>query len=142
MAKPLSEDLRSRVIEAVQGGMSRRATAARFSVSPTSVVRWIGAWRSSGQVGPKPMGGDRRSGRVEALGGTILDAVKAQVDLTLAELAALLHERHEARVASSSVWRFLDRHAITIKKNRACRRTSSARCRRRTRGLACHAIRF
>jgi transposase len=142
MAKPLSEDLRSRVIEAVQGGISRRAAAARFSVSPTSVVRWIGAWRSSGQVGPKPMGGDRRSGRVEALGTTLLEAVKAQVDITLAELAALLHERHEARVAPSSVWRFFERHAITVKKNRARRRTITAGCRRRTRGLACHATRF
>ncbi|OKO74456.1 transposase, partial [Bradyrhizobium sp. NAS96.2] len=30
MAKPLSEDLRLRLIRAVEGGMSRRAAAERF----------------------------------------------------------------------------------------------------------------
>jgi transposase len=39
MAKPLSEDLRSRVIEAAEGGASRRAPAARFGVSASSTVR-------------------------------------------------------------------------------------------------------
>jgi transposase len=30
MAKPLSEDMRIRVVRAVEGGMSRRAVAERF----------------------------------------------------------------------------------------------------------------
>ena len=34
MATPLSEDLRIRIIQAVEGGMSRRAAAERFGVSP------------------------------------------------------------------------------------------------------------
>lgn len=39
MAKPLSEDLRTRVIGAVEEGMSRRAAAERFGISVASAVK-------------------------------------------------------------------------------------------------------
>ena len=39
MAKFLSEDLRSRVIAAVGGGLSRRAAAERFGVVAASAMR-------------------------------------------------------------------------------------------------------
>ncbi len=127
MAKPLSDDLRSRVIEAVEGGMSRRAAAARFGVSASSAVRWVAAWRAHGQAAAKRQGGDRRSRRIEAYGGAILAAVAARADITLEELAALLRERHGVRFAPSSVWRFLDRHAMTIKKTRPAKLAGAAR---------------
>jgi transposase len=41
MATPLSEDLRIRIIQAVEGGMSRRAAAERFGVSPSSAVCFV-----------------------------------------------------------------------------------------------------
>ena len=41
MAKSLSEDLRARVIAAVEGGLSRRAAAARFGIGAASAVRWV-----------------------------------------------------------------------------------------------------
>jgi transposase len=47
MATPLSEDLRIRIIQAVEGGMSRRAAAERFGVSPSSSVRFVSEWRQS-----------------------------------------------------------------------------------------------
>jgi transposase len=123
MAKPLSDDLRSRVIEAVEGGMSRRAAAARFGVSASSAVRWVAAWRGAGRVGAEPQGGDRRSHRIEAFGATVLAAVAAQVGIAPVELATPRRGRHGARFAPSSVWRFLDRHGGTVKTNRARRRT-------------------
>jgi len=39
MGKPLSDDLRSRLVAAVAGGLSRRAAAERFGVS---VCRCVG----------------------------------------------------------------------------------------------------
>ena len=39
MATALSVDLRSRVIAAVDGGMSRRRAASRFGVSYSSAIR-------------------------------------------------------------------------------------------------------
>ncbi len=45
MATPLSEALRIRIIQAVEGGMSRRAAAERFGVSPSSAVCFVSEWR-------------------------------------------------------------------------------------------------
>ena len=129
MARPLSEDLRSRLIAAVDGGMSRRAAAERFGVSAASAVRWVRAWRMTGAMCAKPQGGDKRSHRIETFRDTILAAVEAQVDITLTELAELLRREHRERFAPSSVWRFLDGHAMTVKKNRARQRAGAPRCR-------------
>jgi transposase len=119
MAKPLSEDLRIRVIRAVEGGMSRRAAAERFGVSPASAVRFVRDWRESGATSAKPQGGDQRSHRIEAHREVILGAIQAKPDLTLTEIADMLESKLGASFAPSSIWRFLDRHAITFKKNRA-----------------------
>jgi transposase len=85
-------------------------------VAAASAVRWVRAWRTSGTTRAKPQGGDKRSHRIEAYRDTILAAVEAQVDITLAELADLLRREHGESFAPSSVWRFLDRHAMTVKK--------------------------
>jgi len=122
MAKPLSEDLRVRIVAAVNGGMSRRAAAERFGVSAASAVRFAKEWAESGSVTAKPQGGDQRSHRIEAHRDFILSAIEAKPDLTLEEIAALLKSSRGVSFAPSSVWRFLDRHAITFKKNRARRR--------------------
>lgn len=119
MAKPLSEDLRIRIIQAVEGGMSRRAAAGRFGVSAASAVRFVSEWRQSGATSARPQGGDQRSQRIEACREIILSAIKAKPDMTLVEIAELLEAEAGVSCAPSSVWRFLDRHAITFKKNRA-----------------------
>jgi transposase len=122
MAKPLSEDLRLRVVQAVDGGMSRRAAAERFGISPSSAVRFVREWRESGSTRAKPQGGDQRSHRIEVHRELILRAIEAKPDLTLEEIAEMLKSAVGASFAPSSVWRFLDRHAVTFKKNRARRR--------------------
>ena len=116
MAKTLSEDLRSRVIAAVHSGMSCNAAARRFGIGVATSVRWVRVWRETGAMAAKPKGGDRRSHRIEAFGDFILSAIEAQVDITLAELADLLQREHGASFAPSTIWRFLNRHGISIKK--------------------------
>jgi len=119
MAKPLSEDLRVRIVWAVDSGMSRRAAAERFGVSASSAVRFVKEWAGSGSVAAKPQGGDQRSHRIEAHRAFILNAIEEKPDLTLVEIAELLKTQQGASFAPSSVWRFLDRHAVTFKKKRA-----------------------
>ena len=41
MGSPLSEDLRVRVIQAVEEGASRPQAAERFEVSASSAIRWV-----------------------------------------------------------------------------------------------------
>ena len=60
MGQPLSQDLRTRVVAAVSGGLSRRAAAERFGVSAATAVRWVHAVSTTGSCRAKPQGGDTR----------------------------------------------------------------------------------
>jgi transposase len=58
MGKPLSMDLRARVVGAISRGMSRRAAAAaaaaRFGVSAASAVRWAALQRDRVNAAGRP----------------------------------------------------------------------------------------
>jgi transposase len=115
MGRPLSNDLRERVVSAVSGGLSRRRAAAQFDVSVSSAIRWTRLSQRTGEVKPKPQGGDTRSARIEAHAALIFSLLEARRDMTLEELRAGLAERGVA-VAVSTLWRFFERHGITLKK--------------------------
>src|SRR3981189_1597356 len=59
MPKPYSDDLRERVIEAVEAGASRREAAESFNLCPSSAVKWLQRWRDTGSAKSKPTGGSR-----------------------------------------------------------------------------------
>ena len=122
-------DLRTRLVAAVSEGMSRRGAAERFGVSAASAVRWVEAVNTTGSVEAKPQGGDTRSHRIEAFSGVILAAVAAQKDISLVELADLLRVEHGASFGASTVWRCLNRHGMTFKKNSARSRAGAVRRR-------------
>src|SRR3546814_16842469 len=62
MASSYSQDLRDRVIDAVEvEGMSRRAAARRFGVSEASAIKWVQRYRRTGSRRPVGPGGHRRS---------------------------------------------------------------------------------
>ena len=52
MARPLSKDLRERIVAAVECGQSRRAAAGRFRVSVSCVIKLMQRWRETGSVDP------------------------------------------------------------------------------------------
>lgn len=118
MPKPLSMDLRERLISAVEDGMSRRSAARLFSVVPPTAIKWVDRQRLTGSVRPRARGGDHRSYRVEAHADEIL-ALAKDTDLTLAELVDYLRQTHGLTVAQSTIWCLLDRRDMTYKKNRA-----------------------
>lgn len=106
MGQPLSMDLRVRVVDAISGGMSRRAAAARFGVSAASAVRWASLARDPGRPTPRSQGGDTRSARTEANATRIFALHEATPDITLVELREALAADGIA-VAVSTLWRFL-----------------------------------
>jgi transposase len=57
MARPLSNDLRDRVVARVAAGETVRAVAAAFGGSVSSVVKWSQRWRATGKASHCPMGG-------------------------------------------------------------------------------------
>ncbi len=125
MAKSLSIDLRERLVSAVDGGMSRRSAARRFGVAASTAIKWVDQWRRTGTVAPRPRGGDRHSARIEAHADKVLGLIEETPDITLGELAGHLHEAHGLKVDPSTVWRLLDRHGMTFKKNRTRQRATA-----------------
>lgn len=117
MTKPLSLDLRRRIIRAVEKeGMTRRAAATRFSVAPSTVIELVRQWTQTGCCEARPQGGDRRSGRVEAHAAQILALVEETPDISLVEISERLLAAHGERFVPSVLCRFFDRHDITVKK--------------------------
>src|SRR5262245_61244240 len=57
MPRPYSNDLRARVIEALEAGASRREAADRYELSPSVVVIWAQRWEETGSVAARPSGG-------------------------------------------------------------------------------------
>jgi transposase len=114
-SKALSVDLRERVVATIAAGASCRAAAARFGVSTSSAIRWRALSREAGSVVPGPLGGDRRSLRIEAHAALILGLVERKSDMALTEIRA---ELAKAGVAAgvTTLWRFFRRHRITRKK--------------------------
>ena len=126
MARALSSDLRRRVVEAVDGGMSRRAAAERFGVGISTAINWVRRWRETGSWAARRPGGAVRAPQIDAFGEEILGLVDQTPDMTLAELAEHLERAHGLRVAPSTVWRFFERQGVTYKKRQRTRASRSA----------------
>lgn len=127
MAEPLSEDLRKRLIAAVEQGASRRAVAERFGVVASTVTKLVKHLERTGSLEPGKQGGDRRSERVEAHADEIKALVAATPDITLEEIASHLQQAHGETFVVSTIWRCLDRHGLTFKKNSARQRAGARR---------------
>ena len=122
----VSVDLRIRVLAAVEAGASHHQAAKRFGVSAASVSRWRALAREKGELRPGPLGGDRRSGRIEAQGGLIHTLLEETPDITVEELRAALAKRGHV-FGYGTIQRFFRRHGITRKKRPRTRASRIAR---------------
>lgn len=117
MSKALSVDLRTRVLAAVSQGATHREAATRFGVSAASVSRWRALQREQGDLRPGPLGGDRRSGRIEAAASLVFEVLGQARDATIEELRRALGARGLC-LGYGTLRRFFKRHGITRKKSR------------------------
>ena len=116
MVRPLSNDLRKRVVAAVSKGESCRAAAARFGVAVSSVVKWSQRYRATGSVKPGKMGGHRKP-VLEPHGDFIKERIRQTPHLTLHALKDELAARGVA-VSHNAVWLFMRREGLRFKKKR------------------------
>lgn len=117
MTRPLSNDLRERVVAAVCGGESCRSVALRFGVAVSSVVKWSQRYRATGSVAPGKMGGHRKP-LLDPYRGFILERIGQTPHLTLHGLKDELAARG-VKVSHNAVWMFLRREGLRFKKNAA-----------------------
>ena len=125
MTAPFSDDLRIRVVDAIERGKTRRDAATQFGVSVASAVRWHQRYRLTGSVRPDAIGGDRNSHRAEAFATVVLGWIDEDKDITIPEICGRLKERGHL-FATSTIWRLLDRHDYTLKKRQAMQQSKTA----------------
>src|SRR5258708_15257290 len=116
MPKPYSVDLRARVIEDVETGVSRREAAERYGISPSVVVIWVQRFEETGSAAAKPSGGSISP--LEQHAEFLLGLIANQPDLTLDEIVAAMRKRRIAG-SRSAVWRSFPPPHIPLQKNNA-----------------------
>lgn len=118
MSKAYSDDLRARIVRAVEDeGMSQVQVAARFAVGLASVKRYLHQWRTTGDLTPRP-----RPGRPRAIPRTAQDRLVALLaadpDATLAMYCARWEAETGVAVSASTLCRAQQRVGWTVKKSR------------------------
>jgi len=115
MTRAYSSDLRERVLDAIDGGLSTHKAAKRFDIGVASAVRWHRAWRDHGEreaLKQGPKGG----GKLDAAEAFILGLVAEQPDITLVEIGERLFAERSISAVPSTIWLFFERRGLTFKK--------------------------
>lgn len=122
-----SQDLRDRVLEAVDEGGRVREVAGQFRVSVSYIYKALERRARTGAATPGARGGARR---LPVLGGheaALLAHLAAEPDATLGELRCWLFETRGVSISVGALWNGLDRLGWTLKKSRSTRRSRIVR---------------
>jgi len=126
MGKPYSNDLRERVVAAVEtGGLSRNQAAKQFGVAISTAINWVNLQRKTGSVAPGKMGGHRPKLISGDHRNWLLERIK-DGDFTLRGLVAEFADRG-LKVDYRSVWEFVHTEKLSFKKKRGGWRARSPR---------------
>lgn len=123
--RPLSQDLRQRIIAARERGEGTGEVSKYFGVSRKSIERFWNEHRRTGQCLPKQIGGYRRS-RLAPHDRKLQRWIAIQPDLSLTELQARCLEQLDVTIGLTALWHRLRRLGLSFKKNDARRRARPA----------------
>lgn len=126
MARAFGLDLRRRVVEAMDDGLSSRQAAARFSVGISTAVKWHLRWREERSLEPGRQGKPKRS-KLDEHEAFILGLVEERRDIALHEIAGQLFAERGLQTCPATVWYFFSRRGLTHKKRQAMPPSSSVR---------------
>ncbi|SRR6266542_1896053 len=120
MAKPYDDDLRRKFLAALDRGEGTiPELSGRFGVSLAWGWKISAARKHSGKAERVR----HRPGRKRRVGAEVerevVNWVRKQSDLTLAELQAKLHEEAQISLCISAVWRLVRRLGLRLKKSRS-----------------------
>lgn len=121
MPRPLSNDLRERLVRAVESGMSRGAAARKYDVSVSCVIKIVQLWQTTGSWEPKKIGGYRKAILADHA-SKVEKIIAAKADITLGEMQEVL-AKAKIKVGQSSITRFLNQLGLSYKKNGTRQRT-------------------
>src|SRR5271169_2233589 len=112
MGKPYSDDLRERVVAAIEDGHTRVKVAELYNMALSTVGGFIKRKRETGSISPDKFGGYKTFA---------LEGHTEQPDSTLAELQIRL-AKESVNVSQSAIYRFLHHINLTFKKKAYTRR--------------------
>ena len=115
MGRAYSDDLRVRVVAAMEGGGDCRTVGATFGIAPSTAGNWHRLYRRTGSYSARPMGGDHRSKLLDHEAG-VAALLAGACDLRLIDVQANLAERGVV-VSWSTVRRTVKRLGLRFKKN-------------------------
>src|SRR4029434_8971073 len=124
-----SEDLRVRVLAAVDGGMAARAAARVFRVSVSYIYKALIRRRRTGEVSASSRRGHRPRKLTLAQEAALAAHITAHPDLTLAVLQTWLIEEHAVRLSNGAIWSAVPGSGCHLKKDTPRRRARPSRCR-------------
>ena len=122
MARAYSQDLRDRVIDAALAGVPARQAAVRFGVGIATAIVWVRRARDTGERRARAQGQPRRS-KLEPHRAFLLGLIEATDDITLVEMQERLAAERGLRASVGTIWTFLDRCNMTVKKRPPMRRS-------------------
>jgi transposase len=114
-----SEDLRGRVLAAVDGGMAARAAASVFRVSVSYIYKALIRRRRTGEVNASARRGHRPRKLTPEQEAALASHIEAHPDITLAALQTWLAAEHAVRLSNGAVWSAVDRLGLSFKKRRS-----------------------
>jgi transposase len=126
MARAYSLDLRQRVVEAIEDGVSSREAARRFAIGIATAGAWHRLWRRTGDVQPGRQGKPKGS-KLDAHEKFVLGLMENKKDISLEEIAERLAEERDVSACPATIWYFFDKRGITFKKRRRTRASNNAR---------------
>lgn len=116
MGRPLSEDLRKRIVKKREEGYSEADVSQMFGVSTSSVYRFLRKQRETGQLKPKKMGQPEGS-KLDPHKAVITGWVEKDRGATLEELTTRVAEELDLQVHHTTVMRALSKWGYSYKKN-------------------------
>jgi transposase len=115
--KAYSEDLRERVIRAVEQGRPRDEVVARFEVSMPTIERWVRLKRETGGLARRRVTGGVPL-KTAGLQAALPERLAEHADATLAEQCAWWRDISGFEVSTATMSRALTRLGWTRKKRR------------------------
>jgi transposase len=116
MGKPYSQDLRERVISAVDNGTGAYAAAPLFRVSVSYIYKVLGRRRTTGESTART-GKAGRKAKLAAHDEALRAQVAAYPDATLEELQTWLSVERQVEVSIGCLWNRLQRLQLPLKKS-------------------------
>src|SRR3954468_13032893 len=111
-----SEDLRARVLAAIDGGLATRVAASIFRVSVSYIYKALIRRRRTGEVSASTRRGHRPRKLTPEQEAAVAAHIAAHPDITLAALQSWLVDKHAVRLSNGAMWSAVARLGLSFKK--------------------------